>query len=70
MSTEVDVGRIVESTNVHCKLRVLMSYKTRYRRRHKTILGRDKTYGGGGEGDFFLSGRKYHCHINIEMWNI
>jgi len=41
MSTEVDVGRIVESTNVHCKLRVLMSYKTRYGRRHKTILGRD-----------------------------
>jgi hypothetical protein len=24
MSTEVDVGRIVESTNVHSKLRVLM----------------------------------------------
>jgi hypothetical protein len=37
MSTEVNVGRIVESINVHCKLRALMSYKTRYGRRHKWI---------------------------------
>ena len=38
ISTEVDVGRIVESTNVHYKLRVLMKKLTKKERETYILL--------------------------------